>query len=317
MHLNLFMKTLNNHPKWHNQPLRLTSKEMRKPHIVIEDFFDCYHLQDVRDILWRWLEAVISSPQNISSEPLERSNHIYFYENVERIIEAAYVMKRKMLKHRLRKEKKKCSNDNNLHKPEIVKTDESIDSALPKPAVEKQDEEEILNKPKQLIEYVKEDPLHVIIEIFKRETFPSLHEQLRDLLHVALSADCSIYDEGEQRRQLLAFQDQLLVLIEALFIIYTQNRENTVKQKQEIEMPRLLTRDQIANPMHVITTFFIKFPITYCIRELNDFLEAGIAYAGTYPDNMSELQVLYTYRNVLCLVNAANQLLTKLVNYDY
>ena len=52
-----------------------------------------------------------------------------------------------------------------------------------------------------------------------------------------------------------------------------------------------------------------KFPMVYILRELNDWLEAGICYAGDYPDNMSELQALLTYRNVLCLIKAANRLL--------
>lgn len=104
----------------------------------------------------------------------------------------------------------------------------------------------------------------------------------------------------------------MLELIEALFIIYTQNTEKSDIEKRitEPDKPRILSQDQIANPMQVLTDFFQKFPITYSIRELNDWLEAGICYAGDYPDNMSELQALYTYRNVLCLVKSAKRLIT-------
>jgi hypothetical protein len=168
----------------------------------------------------------------------------------------------------------------------------------------------VFNKPKQLIEDVNTDPLYVINEVFKNESLSFLRDQLRDWLLVALSADTAIYEEGEQRKQLLLFQDQLQVLVEALFIIYTQDREkaNVRVHLTETDKPRLLSQDQISNPTQVIAGFFEQFPMVYITRELNDWLEAGIAYSGDYPDNMSELQVFYTCRNILCLIKAANRL---------
>ena len=35
--------------------------------------------------------------------------------------------------------------------------------------------------------------------------------------------------------------------------------------------------------MAVITAFYKKFLVTYILRELNDWLEAGIGYTGAYP----------------------------------
>ena len=87
------MRTCNNHPQWHNQPLRLTEEERKNPHLVFQDFFECFHLNDVRELLWNWLIEVVSSPNSISSEPLERSNHFYLYEKIEAIIEACYVIR--------------------------------------------------------------------------------------------------------------------------------------------------------------------------------------------------------------------------------
>lgn len=86
------MRTCNHHPQWYNQPLRLTEEERQNPKMVVEDFFECYHLNDVREILWKWTVAIVSSPGNISSEPLERSNHIYFYEKMEALVEATYML---------------------------------------------------------------------------------------------------------------------------------------------------------------------------------------------------------------------------------
>jgi len=87
------MRSCNNHLVWHNQPLRLTEEEMKNPWLVFLDFFECFHLNDVRELLWKWLIEVVSSPNSISSEPLERSNHFYLYERLEALIEACYVIK--------------------------------------------------------------------------------------------------------------------------------------------------------------------------------------------------------------------------------
>jgi hypothetical protein len=86
------MRTCNHHPQWYNQPLRLTEEECQNPTMVIEDFFECYHLNDTREILWKWAVEVVSSSGSISSEPLERGNHLYFYEKVEALIEACYII---------------------------------------------------------------------------------------------------------------------------------------------------------------------------------------------------------------------------------
>jgi hypothetical protein len=305
------MKTYNNHPQWYNQPLRLTKEQKSDPLPVLDDFFECYHLNEVRQTFWEWLTEVHSSQRSIAIEPLDRSNYIYFYEKIEGVIEAAFVLKKRIHKHRRRWEKRKLKKGNQLGKDQAVRIAESPDKLST--AVESVENGAIFIKPKQLLEYVDEAPIYVVIEVFKNESLAFLRDQLRDWLHVALSADCHIYEDGENRRQLFSFQDHLLVLIEALFIIYTQNADKADIEKQitEADKPRLLSRDQIGDPMQVLIEFFKKFPITYSIRELDDWLEAGIAYAGDYPENMSEYGVLLIYRNVLCLIKAAHRLLRK------
>ena len=312
-------KTYNNHPQWHNQPLRLTKEEKHDPLAVLDDFFECYHLNDVRQLLWQWLSVVIAGQRSIAMEPLDNDNHLYFYEKLEGIVEAAYVMRRKIHKRRRRIEKRKLKKGSHPENNQLVKEPEQLNSDITNSNLEMDNKEDTFNKPKELIEYVNENPTYVITEVFKtygwrgKESLAIFRDELRDWLFVAISADTAIYEEGEQRKQLLIFQEQLLVLIEALFVFNLKNvgKENLNVQDKDTDKPRLLTEEQIANPMQVVTTFFENFPMVYIIRELNDWLEAGIAYGGSYPDNMSELQVLYTYRNVLCLIKSANRLLTQ------
>lgn len=101
------MRTYNKHPQWSNVPLRLTEEEKRNPALVLEEYFQCYHLQDVRQILWNWMVEVISSPHGISCDPHERNNHIYFYEKMEALIEAAYIMQKKIQKQQKKKHRRR------------------------------------------------------------------------------------------------------------------------------------------------------------------------------------------------------------------
>ena len=73
--------------------MRLTEEEVQNPFLVVKEFFECFHLNDVRGQLWNWIVEIVSSPNSISTEPLERSNHIYLYEKIEALVEACYVMK--------------------------------------------------------------------------------------------------------------------------------------------------------------------------------------------------------------------------------
>lgn len=100
------MKTHNNHPQWYNQPLRLNEDQRQNPILILDDFFECYHLNEVRELLWNWFVEVMSSPHGISIDPHERNNHIYFYEKIEALVEASFIIKKKVHK-RMRKLKQK------------------------------------------------------------------------------------------------------------------------------------------------------------------------------------------------------------------
>ncbi|THU34213.1 hypothetical protein FAM09_24655 [Niastella caeni] len=90
--INFIGKTANNHPDWYKTPLRLNEKERDNPRLILEEFFQSYHLNDVREILWGWTVAVVSSPNSISSDHLDRNNHFFFYEKIEQLIEACWMI---------------------------------------------------------------------------------------------------------------------------------------------------------------------------------------------------------------------------------
>jgi hypothetical protein len=89
------MRALNKHPDWYNLPLRLNEEERQNPRLIIENFFECYHLQEVRETLWNWMVEIVSSSRSISQDGQRRNDHIYFYEKMEALVEAAFLINQK------------------------------------------------------------------------------------------------------------------------------------------------------------------------------------------------------------------------------
>jgi hypothetical protein len=87
-------KSHNLHPHFYNQPLRLTPDQTQNPNLVLDDFFECYHLKEVREIMWQWLTSAVSSPGSHVDDHHERNNYMFFYEKMEALVEAAWIMNR-------------------------------------------------------------------------------------------------------------------------------------------------------------------------------------------------------------------------------
>lgn len=76
----------------HNQVLRLTKEEQQQPAAVIAYFFECYHLKDLRELLWEWLLTALGSDNGTYGKGRERSNLIFLYEKLESLAEATYLL---------------------------------------------------------------------------------------------------------------------------------------------------------------------------------------------------------------------------------
>jgi hypothetical protein len=109
-------KSHNKHPQWYNEPLRLNKEQRLDPLQVFNEFFHCYHLNETRQICWEWLTEVVSSSRSISNESLDRCNHMFFYEKIEELIEAAFIITKRARKQLRKKEKRKFKR----HSAEIV-----------------------------------------------------------------------------------------------------------------------------------------------------------------------------------------------------
>jgi hypothetical protein len=276
-------KSYNKHPQWKNEPLRLTEEQKNDPILVLTDFFQSYHLKDTREILWDWLTEVISSTRRLSSNPHDRGNQLYFYERIEELIEAASLITKSA-----QPEKRE---DSGQHFVDLTK--EGISNAT------------------CFSENFEADPFYALKQVFNPDkTF--IIEEVKEWLLIGLSADSTIYDEAEQRSSLIAFYDQLIVLIEALFVITLVNFDKT-KKKEELSKVYSITElstYQQAEPEKVLAAFFEKYPIKQINRELDNWYEASISYSGEWRGNVICLQQVWDiYRNVQCVIKSAELLL--------
>ena len=92
----------NLHPQISTQVLRLSRDERENPYLVLHEFFECYHLNDGRELLWKWFAEVITSDGVISDSARGRSDSLLFYQKVEALIEANYLIVSRQKKRRRR-----------------------------------------------------------------------------------------------------------------------------------------------------------------------------------------------------------------------
>jgi hypothetical protein len=71
---------------------RLNNEEKLHPQAVLSNFCDNYHLHEVKQILWDWLVTAMGKPHSTYDEGKERSNLLFFYENIETLVEAVYTI---------------------------------------------------------------------------------------------------------------------------------------------------------------------------------------------------------------------------------
>lgn len=80
------------HPGNFNQILLLTDEEVNNPKTVVRHFFEDYRLFEVRQHLWNLMETAMISPDSMYEEASERSKLIHFYQQVEKLMEAVFLI---------------------------------------------------------------------------------------------------------------------------------------------------------------------------------------------------------------------------------
>jgi hypothetical protein len=86
------MSQSDNHPEQGNRPVKLTPEQMEKPILVLRNFFQEAHLPEIRETLWKLVESVLSMKNAGFDDAEERSHLLWFYRELETMIEAAFLL---------------------------------------------------------------------------------------------------------------------------------------------------------------------------------------------------------------------------------
>ena len=74
-------------PEYHLKPLQLSVAEIDNPQSVFEEFFDKYHLPDIRFCLKEWLD------ESLKEDEILPLNFVQIHNEVMKVIEAAWLFK--------------------------------------------------------------------------------------------------------------------------------------------------------------------------------------------------------------------------------
>lgn len=85
------MRTLDQHEAWEMKPRKLTPEEVERPEMVIEELFGYATLPELRWLLWEGTKAMITGTFN-TMKGKERCRLLFFFEQIERLIEVTHVM---------------------------------------------------------------------------------------------------------------------------------------------------------------------------------------------------------------------------------
>jgi hypothetical protein len=86
---------LSDYPAWELEPRKLSAEQIADPMQVIHEFFNVGHLPQVRDMLWELLKITVTGNYAYGLTRREKTDLIYFYEQLEKIVEAAHLLHKK------------------------------------------------------------------------------------------------------------------------------------------------------------------------------------------------------------------------------
>ncbi|MCD8739690.1 HEPN domain-containing protein [Mucilaginibacter roseus] len=78
---------------WIDYPVYLSEEEVINPYLAIAHFFKAYTVGQYGELLREWLETALST--SAADETLEASDIIYVYENLQKLYEAAWVIRQR------------------------------------------------------------------------------------------------------------------------------------------------------------------------------------------------------------------------------
>jgi hypothetical protein len=85
-------------PGLFDQVIRLGEEERKTPLMVLERFFEDYRLHECRHHLWTMVQACLTTDNEVFNEPTERADLLLRYEDLEKLVEAAWLLREEEMK---------------------------------------------------------------------------------------------------------------------------------------------------------------------------------------------------------------------------
>lgn len=280
----LRLEAVTKYPDWHRQPLHLTTNEMNEPWLAIKDFFNVYHLNDIRQDLKQLFEDATEA-----EEP-DIKDHLYTIENLHRLTEAAWLLYRKRI------EEKEIE----------MQEDDGVEEVTTHGG-------RFFAKRLRLMDKVHINPNHSLQEVFTHTSMDSLKTTVRQWMQHALGNELNNYCSSQQRAALMEFCNRFNYLVEAGYVIARTSSEEEKRginigrynqlrtELMELEKVELLSPEEISAPGLLVKQFFERFPILRARAELWDLLEAAIVSNDKAIDRRT---VLMIHECLLTLVEA-------------
>ncbi|UEG55029.1 HEPN domain-containing protein [Mucilaginibacter daejeonensis] len=101
IHINFDQQLHQEEQEWLHYPVHLSSVERINPYFAISNFFKSYSVSQYLVLLYEWLETDLSNYS--SDEFLDTSDVIYLYENMQKLYEAAWIIKQREIEPTFKK----------------------------------------------------------------------------------------------------------------------------------------------------------------------------------------------------------------------
>lgn len=86
------MNHFQHHPDFYNRPIHLSLEEQANPLEILQDFFFCNPLADVRELLWNMVANSLCVPDSVFDDAGQRQSLMALYRDIERVLEAALLL---------------------------------------------------------------------------------------------------------------------------------------------------------------------------------------------------------------------------------
>jgi hypothetical protein len=279
-------------PDYHARPLALSNVEIADPFGALQKFFNRYDLPILRFRLKQWLDDALLH------EDTQAGTVVDLYHELIRLAEAASELHEQHQIAILRRfdqlqdagqyEQEQQALRDAFAPPQPPATGRGHNDTSTTDGTGDDNEAGphgniFYCKAPRSEEFAYISPEGALRDIFGSWPFSDMQQELERWKRIAMRSECTVYDQADQREQLLDWLDHLPALLEALdriqqfgsFAGVTITLPTPARMLRDYP-PGGLSEAQAKDPLSVVTTYFQRFSLKGSHRELWSLFEAVV-----------------------------------------